>query len=331
MNTQTTLKKISKVLNISISTVSRALKNHPDIAEKTKQKVKELAEILEYEPNTYAIQLRTNNSNVFGLIVPFISNYFYDSFIAAVEEECRINGYSIMILQSGDDAATEISNLRLCKQNRVSGIFACITPNTEDISTFLKIDAAGIPVIFFDKVPAFEACNKVCLADNSAAKIAAEKIIAKKKKKILALFGNKNLSITKKRLAAFKETFTTKNYKSQIIIQHVENAKETAEVCFKALSSNAKHDTIFCMSDEILTGAMKAIQQIHLQIPKDIAVISISNGIIPKLYYPEITYAETSGYKLGKVAFTRMLACLAGRTFVQEIVIDSMLVEGGSI
>ena len=87
--TNTTLKKISEVLGLSISTISRALKNHPDISEKTKKKVVELAKALDYEPNASAIQLRTQHSKIFGLMVPTISNFFYDSFIASVEEESR--------------------------------------------------------------------------------------------------------------------------------------------------------------------------------------------------------------------------------------------------
>src|ERR1035437_9963436 len=117
--TTTTLKKISQVLGLSISTVSRALKNHPDISEKTKTKVIDLASTLEYEPNANAINLRTSKSKIFGLIVPYISNFFYDSFISAVEEEIRSHGYSLMILQSGDDPAIEMENLKLCRQNRV--------------------------------------------------------------------------------------------------------------------------------------------------------------------------------------------------------------------
>ncbi len=331
MKDATTLKKISRALNLSISTVSRALKNHPDISEKTKLKVTELAALLEYEPNAYAVQLRTNNSKVFGLMVPSVTYYFYDSFIAAMEEECRANGYSLMILQSGDNPAIEQENLRLCRQNRITGLFACITPNTTSINAFLKLDESGIPIIFFDKVPAFEACNKVCLADAAAAKIAAETIIYKKKKRVLALFGNNNLSITQRRLAAFTEIFRLNNIKALPGIEHVQNADEAKIKTHAAFKSKNKPDTIFCMSDEILTGAMKAIQELQLKIPHDITVISISNGIIPKLYYPEITYVETSGYKLGKLAFTRMMACLAGRTFVQELTVDSVLVEGGSI
>ena len=148
----------------------------------------------------------------------------------------------------------------------------------------------------------------------------------KKKKKVWAIFGKPNLSITKKRLEAFKnkidDTIKTTYF-------HANSTLEAEEFTADAIKQHA--DTVFCMSDEILVGAMKAIQKAKLKIPDDIAVIAISNGFIPKLYYPEITYVETSGYKLGKLAFISMMACIAGSTFTQELTIESMLVEGESI
>ncbi len=322
----TTLKEISKVLGISISTVSRALKNHPDIADRTKQRVTELANTLDYEPNANAIQLRTSKSNVFGLVVPFISNFFYHSFISSVEEESRRNNYSLMILQSGDDPQIEISNLKLCRQNRISGLFACISSQTSNVEAYLKLKELDIPVIFFDKVPDINNCNKVCVADAASATMAANTIIDKKKKKVLSVFGNINLSITKKRLDAFTKTIGNQ---IKLDIQHANSADEAEAITLSALSENP--DTVFCMSDEILSGVMKAIQKAGLKIPGDIAVIAISNGLIPKLFYPEITYVETSGYKLGKLAFSSMMACIAGSTFIQELTTESILVEGGSI
>ena len=322
----TTLKKISEMLGLSISTISRALKNHPDISEKTKQRVNELANALDYEPNANAIHLRTSKNNLFGLIVPSISNFFYDSFIAAVEEESRKNNYSLLILQSGDDAAVEVENIKLCRQNRISGLFACITSQTVNLDPFLKLEGLDIPVIFFDKVPDDNTYNKVCVADALSANIAATTILESKKKKVLAIFGNENLSITKKRLAAFNKTI---NKKIKTITVHANNSVEAEQLTIRSLKE--KPDTVFCMSDEILTGAMKAIQKSGLKIPGDIAVISISNGFIPTLYFPEITYVETSGYKLGKLAFSSMMACLGGSTFMQELTIESLLVEGGSI
>ena len=331
MRHNTTLKKISQILDLSISTVSRALKDHPDISDKTKQKVMELATALEYEPNTYAINLRTNNSRVFGLILPNVSSYFYDSFISALEEDCRINDYTLMILQSGDDPATETNNLRLCRQNRVAGVFACITPGTTDMRPFLKLDEVDIPLIFFDKVPEYEACNKVCLADKQASKMAAEMIIRKQRKKVLALFGNPKLSITKKRLQAFEESFQPDFTKTRLDVAHALSSEDAWKQTLEFLNLKHRPDTIFCMSDEILTGVMKAIQQTALRIPGDIGIIALSDGFFPKLYYPEITYVETSGFKLGKLAFTRMMACISGSTFVQELTVESVLVEGGSI
>ena len=234
-----------------------------------------------------------------------------------------------MILQSGDNTDTEIENLKICRLNRVSGVFACITPNTIDIQPFLKLDEADIPLIFFDKVPSYQACNKVCVADAHAAKTAAEFIIQKNKKNVVGIFGNEKLSITQKRLPAFEEVFKKNCVKYKI--DFALSFEEAYEKTKLHLTSKNKPDTFFCMSDEILAGVMRAIQETKLKVPKDVSVIALSNGIIPKLYYPEITYMETSGYKLGKLAFTRMLACIAGSTFVQELSIESQLVEGGSI
>jgi LacI family transcriptional regulator len=325
----TTLKKISEILGLSISTISRALKDHPDISDKTKQRVVELATTLDYEPNANAINLRTSNSKLFGLIVPSISNWFYNAFIAAVEEESRRNGYSLMILQSGDDPAIEITNLKLCRQNRITGLFVCISPDTENIEPFLKLKELDIPVIFFDKVPDSNNCNKVCVADALSATLAATAIINKKKKKVLGIFGNTHLLMTKKRLEAFSNTINEKVNKIKLITDHASSSAEAEEVMLKHLKE--KPDTVFCMSDEILIGVMKVVQQKALKVPEDIAIITISNGAAPKLYYPETTYVETSGLKLGKLAFSSMMACLGGSTFIQELTIESLLVEGGSL
>lgn len=332
MKQQATLKNISKMLNLSISTVSRALKNHPDISDETKRKVLELATIMEYEPNAHAISLRTNKSNAFGLIVPVISNFFYHSFISAVEELSRKAGYSLITLQSSDDPAIELDNIKLCRLNRVAGVFVAITPFTKNIDPFLKLEQSDIPVIFFDKVPDYEACNKVCVADEDAALIAAEQISRHKKKNILAIFGNEGLSITKKRLSAFDTYFEKDNNDAAILHAFASTPAEARQLVMNHFKSGNKPDVIFSMSDEILTGVMKAVQQLKLSIPADTSIISISNdGFIPGLYNPEITYVETSGYELGKLAFKRMIDHLEGKTFVQQLILPSKYVEGGSL
>ncbi len=331
MGNPATLKKISIQLNLSISTVSRALKNHPDISENTKRKVKELASLMDYEPNAYAVNLRTNKSKVLGLIVPTISNMFNDSFIAAAEKEARQGGYSLMILQSGDDPIQEAENLKLCKHYRVDGILVSVVAESYSTASFEKYSESGIPVIFFDRVPTTDRFDTVCMADEEAAKLAANTIINYKKRNVLALFGNEELSITKKRKGAFKTVLEDSKEKIKYEIVFCKNS-DAAKIAVKEALGNAEPpDHIFCMSDELLIGAMKSLNKSSLKIPKDISILAISNGFIPSLFSPEITYIETSGYELGKLAMKRMMENLENKSDPKPIILPSRFVEGGSL
>jgi LacI family transcriptional regulator len=292
----------------------------------------ELASLMEYEPNPYAINLRTNRSKTFGLIVPEISNYFYHSFISAVEEDARKMGYSLLILQSGDNPEMELENLRICRMNRIAALMVCLTSQTKDIKPFLKLDDSGIPVIFFDKVPSFEACNRVCVADAEAGSIAASTLIEANKKNILAIFGNPDLLITQKRQHAFMAQIALATDPIPVTIRYAHDNKKAMQQMLQAMEADSKPDAVFCMSDEILTGVMKIIQIKKYKVPEDISVISIcNNGFIPCLYEPEITYVETSGYDLGKLAVKRIFDHMNGKTFVQELTVPSRLVKGNSV
>ena len=328
---QSTLKELAEILGLSISTVSRALKDHPDISESTKRKVKELATMMEYEPNNYAVQLRTRQGNVLGILVPTIDNFFYDSFISAVEEEARAHGYSVLIMQSKDEAEIENANLNLFRKNMVSGLFASVSIETENMKHFERLHAIEIPVVFFDRVVDFMDCCKVCLSDEHAARIAAEAIIVKKKKRVLALFGHPHLSITQKRQESLEQTFKTQSPETELVIEYPETIAESKRVTLLALEAGYRPDVIFCMGDQILIGVMHAVHQLDFNVPDDIAVIGISNGLIPTMYNPKITYVETSGYKLGKLAFRQMLASIKKEDVKQEVMLESHLVEGGSL
>ncbi len=326
-----TLKRIAEVLGLSISTVSRALKNHPDISAATKKRVGEIATFLDYEPNINAINLRAKSNRVLGLIVPTISGFFYDSFIAAVEEDCRLNDYRLMILQSGNDPQIEVNNLSICRQNRVSGLFVCLSVNTSNMAAFEKFREANIPLIFFDKVPDGDNYDKVCIADMESAKIAAETLIKKKKKRVLSLFGNKALSISRRRLEAYNNIMLREK-DVQIDVEHCSSTGEARNITKQYFSKKEKPDAVFCMSDEILIGAMKSLHELKIDIPSKAGVISLSDGFLPTIYTPEITYIETSGFKLGKLAFTRMMNCMDNnKTEPVELFINSPFIAGASI
>jgi LacI family transcriptional regulator len=325
-----TLKRISEVLGLSISTISRALKNHPDISENTKRRVHELADTLDYEPNMNAINLRSKKNRVFGLIVPSISGFFYDSFISAIEEECRANKYSLMILQSSNDSDIEKNSLHICRQNRVCGLFACLTTQTTSFDAFDKFKEADIPLVFFDKVPEDTKYNKICIADEKAAKHAAEILVKKNKKSILAIFGNENLSITRTRFKAFQKVISAKK-EVTVFNEYCNDSDAAKKITKKYFTKKEKPTAIFCMSDDILIGVMKCLQELKIVIPTEVAVIALSDGFLPKIYTPEITFIETSGYKLGKLSFTKMMSCINGNSATEELFITAPLVLGGSL
>ncbi len=325
-----TLKKISEVLGLSISTVSRALKDHPDISKNTKLRVHELADTLEYEPNMNAINLRSKSNRVFGLIVPTISGFFYDSFISSVEQESRKNNYNLMILQSGNLQEVETNCLRICKQNRVAGVFVCLSTQSVSMDAFDKFAEADIPLVFFDKVPEGKQYNKICVDDEHAAKLAAELLLRKNKKNILALFGNENLSITKTRFKAFQKIIGLQK-EAKVTNQYCESSEEAKKIAKIFFTKKVKPDAVFCMSDEILIGTMKCLHELKIEIPAQVSLITLSDGYLPKLYTPEVTFIETSGYKLGKLAFTKMLHCITNNDEPEELFISSPLVNGGSL
>lgn len=326
----TTIFEISKLLNLSPSTVSRALKDHPDIATETKKRVLEMAQKMDYEPNVFAVGLRKNKSKEIGIIVPNLSGFFYDAFIASVEEEAKKIGYSLVILLSGDDSDVELANLKTCKQRRVDGIMICLTANSQNQEYFEKLQSQEIPLVFFDKVPELPNSNTVCVADEASAAIAAHTLIARNKHSTLSIFGDLGFSITRKRLDAYKKVFANYAPAAQATIVHAASTDQATQAVMEAWQYKShSFDAIFCMSDEILIGAMKAVQKLGTM--NKIGVIAISNGFFPRLYHPEITYVETSAYKLGKLAFQRAVNLIEGPYNTQQLIVDSALVEGGSL
>lgn len=324
----TTIFELSKILKLSPSTISRALKDHPDIAPETKTRVLELAKQLDYEPNLFAAGLRRSESREIGIIVPTLTGFFYDSFITAVEEEARQHKYTIVVMLSGDDPEMEQQNIRLCKQRRTDGIMVCVTSRTTDVSYFEKIQKQQLPILFFDKIPEMTEANTVCVADVVAAQMAAAELIHKNKSSVLSLFADTNFSITKKRLQAYQQAFHDAGKENHYTVQYALSSLEAERVVMDELSKK-NYDSIFCMSDEILIGTMKALQRLGKL--NQLGVIAISNGFFPTLYNPEVTYIETSGTKLGKLAFARMLELMKGDSSLKHLNVESVLVRGGSL
>ncbi len=332
MNSTPTLKKISEHLNISISTVSRALKDHPDVSSETIKRVKELAGLIEYEPNGFAVNLRKKRSDTYAILVPEISGYFYHSFIQSIEEEARKRSYGVLIMQSMNDPDIERENLKICRYNHLAGVFAAISPNTTDLSPFEKTEDFGIPIVYFDKVPENVQATTIQIADYEAGALAAEKLSACAKQKVICLLGNPALSITRLRRSGFEDTWKKTKRNAPPIWLHAENEQDAYNLIKDACHDTCTNLAIFCMSDEILCGTMRALYELKANIPDDVAIIAHSNGFMPRYFNPVVSYIETNGYNLGKLSFAAMEKKQDGNS---ENMVQNMLscayCEGGSL
>ena len=169
MSSQITIKDIAKALGISASTVSRALKDHPDISRDTKDAVNDLAKKLHYKPNAVALSLKSSKTNTIGVIIPELVHFFFSSVISGIEDVAYDAGYNVMICQSNEKYEREIINAQALLSNRVEGALISISKQTTDYTHLLSIEESGIPIVFFDRVPAGFDSDRVIIDDPEAA------------------------------------------------------------------------------------------------------------------------------------------------------------------
>ena len=299
-----TIKDLADLLQISTSTVSRALSNHPDISDAVKKRVKEAAETFNYIPNDFAINFRKKSSKVIGLIIPKMSMFFIPSIIEGISAKFNKEGYKFFILSSEESLEIEKENLQTCANSRVDGVLISLTSKTQDFAHFKKLDDLGIPVVLFDKSLSEQKYDQVVFNNEKDAEECAKKLVHYQCKNILAIFGDKDLEITEKRRKSFENylnNYSEINYKS-IFCDSAEMVKEKLEIILEY----EKFDGIFAMSDETLAGLNYALKIRGLS-AKPYKIIAISEGIFPKYLNPHYEFIKNDGIKMGMMAASILL------------------------
>ena len=299
-----TIKDLADLLQISTSTVSRALSNHPDISDAVKKRVKEAAETFNYIPNDFAINFRKKSTKVIGLIIPKMSMFFIPSIIEGISAKFNKEGYKFFILSSEESLEIEKENLQTCVNSRVDGVLISLTSKTQDFAHFKKLDDLGIPVVLFDKSLSEQKYDQVVFNNEKDAEECAKKLVHYQCKNILAIFGDKDLEITEKRRKSFENylnNYSEINYKS-IFCDSAEMVKEKLEIILEY----EKFDGIFAMSDETLAGLNYALKIRGLS-AKPYKIIAISEGIFPKYLNPHYEFIKNDGIKMGMMAASILL------------------------
>ena len=301
---RTTIKDLAEMLNISTSTVSRALKDHPDISSSVKLRVKEAAETFNYVPNDFAINFRKNSSKVIGLIVPEITMFFVPSIINGISAVLNKEGYHFFILSSNDSYETEKQNIQTCINSRVDGILISLTKETKDCEHLKKLEEMEIPTIIFDKTVSQNIFESVVFDNEKKSESSAKKLIDHGCKNILAIFGDENLEITQSRLSAFENTIkkTTDIHLNIIFCKSADIVKEKLDVLLK----NNSFDGFFAMSDETLIGLHSSLIKRNLN-DSNKKVVAISEGTLPKYLDETYEYQINDGHEMGTFAAKQLM------------------------
>ncbi len=295
----TTLHKIATTLGLSISTVSRALKGHPDISVQTRKKVLAAAAKLNYSPNPNTVYNAIRSSHFIALFIPVTpSNYFQD-FIHTANQLAENADYSLLVLPLTNNTVSTTAQIKFCKQNKVHGIIICQDPLQPPNPKFKKIKELGIPVIVVGGNLPNTGLHYFKEDIEAVANLVAQKIVAKNKKQILAVFDESTPQRTELILNAFIDTVSA--HENNVGVEYASSTSEAYSLCKRAVPQK-KYDAIFCMNDALILGAWQALQAA----PSPIALFGISETGIPNLLPPTISYA----YYSGKAAATETIELL---------------------
>jgi len=309
---QVTIKDIAKELGISPSTVSRALKNHPDIGIKTKKDVNELARKYKYKPNEVALSLRNSKSNIIGVIVPEVVHYFFSSIISGIDDLAYANDYNVMVAQTNEDFEREVHSTQGMLSSRVAGLLVSISKSTRNFDHLINLENNGIPVVFFDRVCPDMNNDKVVVDDFEGAYRAVEHLIKTGCKKIMHYATGQHLLIGRNRQNGYLHALFKNGIKADdSLIFRCEEHNDAIKLTEKLIRSGNIPDAIFAVNDMTAIGAMVAIKNLGLRIPEDISVVGFTNGSISTITDPPLTTVEQHGYEMGQIAVRLLLNRLA--------------------
>src|SRR6185312_4219147 len=316
---EVTIYDIANKLDISIATVSRALKDDPVVSKKTRRNVFRTAEEMNYRSNQFARNLRSQKTQTIGVIVPKLNSHFMSSVIAGIESIANSKGYTLIISQSSESVAKEIASAKTMFNNRVDGLLVSLAYDTEDLSHFEIFRKKNIPVIFFDRVISDDHYTNIVIENKKVAYEATAHLIEQGCKKIVHISANSNQNVYKERLAGYKqalEDHQIKFDKKNVILGNLsqEAGEEAAALIMKM---KPLPDGVFVANDNCAVGCMLALKHAGIQIPEDIAFVGFNNDAVAKVIEPNLTTINYPGYNMGEVAANNLIAHLNGTSNIE--------------
>lgn len=303
LNKPATIKDIAKKLNISISSVSRALRNASDVNAETKKAVLALAAELNYEPNRLALSLRQRQTHTIGVIVPNL-DYVPATMVRGIDEVALEAGYTVMVCQSNESFGREILNTRRLLDSLVDGFIISVSSESKSFDHFKKIQERNLPMVLFDRVTPDLIAPSVRIDNEEGGFIATEHLIEQGYKRIAILAGPKTLGVSNSRMEGYLNALKKHKIKrdDELIIHCDFNQDYAFYATQELLAMKKRPDAIFTISDRMAIGAMLAIKKKGLNMPQDIGLVGFNNEAVVGLVSPGISSVEQPSFELGKTA-----------------------------
>lgn len=329
-----TLKQIAETLGISITTVSKALKDYPDVSKKTKALVKDLAQTLNYKPNSFAVNLRTKESKTIGLIVPEIVHHFFSSVIKGIISQAEKKGYLVITLQSNESYDLERKQIELLLNKRVDGILISLANQTADYNHLNAVMSNNTPLVMFDKIAKLVKCSKVLINDREAAYKATQHLIDTGCKKIAHFRGPLLPQNSIDRFLGYKKALIDNGitYDSSLVYILKDMSYEEGRFYAKKLVDEHEDvDGIFINTDLVAIGAITEFNSLKIKVPEDISVIGFSNWFMSSVISPSLTTINQPGFEIGKKAFKLLYKEINSKKNdkiinFKEVILDTQLV-----
>ncbi len=329
---QITIKDIARALNISPSTVSRALKNHPDISQDTKDLVNKYAKDFNYKPNTLALSLRMSKNNTIGVIIPEIVHYFFSSILSGIEQVANAEGYNVIICQSDENYEKEVRNTKALVATRVSGVLASLAKHTTNYDHFQDIIDSDIPLVFFDRICIGLNTDRVVVDDYAGAFAAVEYLIQTGCKRIAFYSSPFHLEISKNRKNGYMDALRKYNLPvDETLIRVCDTREEAIIITPEILDRPNRPDGFFAINDHCAAGILYATKLAKLKVPKDVAIMGFSDGELAKACDPMLSTVEQHGFEIGKHAAKLLIDKINGETqgqYSNKIVKTNLIIRG---
>ena len=303
--TQITIKDIARELGISPSTVSRALKDHPDISKDTKKAVNNLAKKLNYQPNIVALNLRKKKTNTIGVIIPEIVHFFFSTIISGIEDTAHEAGYNVILAQSSESLVREKADVQTLYNSRVDGLLMSISRETTEYDHIESVLERGLPIVFYDRNYPNQETSKILVDDFAGSKEAVEHLIDQGCKRIAHIQAAFKLTIAIERLRGYQTALSEHNlpfYEGYLQECPGGNVEDGLKAMNNLLSLPQQPDGVFANNDVLAMGAMQAIKKAGLKIPQDIAVVGFSNWFYSSMIEPPLSSVDQPGFLMGQEA-----------------------------